>query len=55
MVEKFSMLLNTNDRLLILVLKINCRDCDKIYIGETKGHLETRTKGYLEIEKCRSK
>jgi len=27
-----------------VVYKIECRDCDKVYIGQTKRHLETRIK-----------
>jgi len=27
-----------------IVYKINCEDCDKVYIGQTKRHLATRIK-----------
>jgi len=27
-----------------IVYKINCKDCDQVYIGQTKRYLETRIK-----------
>jgi len=33
-----------NQQITEVVYKINCNDCDKVYIGQTKRHLETRIK-----------
>jgi len=34
----------STSRVLTIVYKINCIDCDQVYIGQTKRHLETRIK-----------
>ena len=33
------------------IYQINCKDCEKIYIGKTKRDLETRVKDTLKILK----
>jgi len=47
--ENWTMLKRGKDRLndhqvTEVVYKINCNDCDKVYIGQTKRHLVTRIK-----------
>jgi len=31
-------------------VKINCKDCDQVYIGQTKRYLETRIKEHSNIK-----
>ena len=31
------------------IYKINCKQCDKVYIGQTKRNLETRTKHFRNL------
>jgi len=37
-----------------LVYKLNCKDCDKVYIGQTKRHMGTRIKEHLNNIKSTS-
>jgi len=36
-----------NQQITEVVYKINCNDCDKVYIGQTKRHLVTRIKEHM--------
>jgi len=37
-----------------LVYKLNCKDCDKVYIGQTKRHMGTRVKEHFNNIKSTS-
>jgi len=37
----------TDSQLTEIVYKLNCKDCDKVYIGQTKRHLGTRVREHL--------
>jgi len=30
-----------------VIYRIDCKDCDQVYIGQTKRHLETRVKKHI--------
>lgn len=44
----------TTSKMTKLVYKINCCDCDLVYIGQTKRHLITRMKEHQQNDKWRT-